>query len=225
MSASGTKAMNLFIYGSGGIGCEIVDIALRINGGRKKWAAVHFVDDVRAGREHYHARVFRFEEMLQEEHSYECVVAQGEPVHRRTLYERLRKYGIKLATVIDESATISTTAEIGAGCIIGPYSFVSSNSRLDENVMLEVHTVVGHDITIKKHSVISSCCVIGGNVCIGEESFIGLNSTVKEDVRVGDHCIIGMHSGVFSNLEDGLIALGNPARIIRKNEDHSVFKR
>lgn len=217
--------MNLFIYGSGGVGCEVVDIALRTNNIIKKWNNIYFVDDIRIEREHYGISVFHFDEMLQEIHDYECIIAMGEPAYRRDLYEKLQHNQVKLATVIDDTAIISPTAVIGSGCIIGPYSFISSHTILDENIMLEIKTIIGHDITIGKHSVISSGCVVGGNASIGKESFIGLNSTIKERVNIGNNSIIGMQTSVFSDIGDGLIALGNPARVILKNDQQSVFKR
>lgn len=217
--------MNLFIYGSGGTGCEMVDTAERINRAKHRWDSIFFVDDIRVEPEHYHTKVFKFDQMLAEAEPFECIVALGEPVHRRRLYEILLQHQVKLATVVDVSVTISPTATIGAGCYIGPYCFVSSHTRLQDNIMLEIHTIVGHDIDIGKHCVISSGVVVGGSTSIGDETFVGLNSTIKERVRIGTHCIVGMHSAVFTDIDPGLIALGNPARVVRKNEEHSVFKR
>lgn len=216
--------MNLFIYGSGGIGCELCDIVDKINAGGERWRKVAFVDDVRAERNWYNREVFRFDEMLSEKEDYECVIALGEPAFRRSLYEKLSTHGIALATIIDPTAIVSRTANIGKGCIIGPHSFVSSNTRLDDNSMLEIQTVVGHDIYIGRHAVISSCSVLGGNTQVGHESFVGLNCTIKEGIRIGDRCIIGMGSSVFNDIGDGFVALGSPARPARINETHRVFK-
>ena len=217
--------MDLFIYGSGSTGCELVDVAQKINKNQCRWRSIHFVDDIRVEREFYRTKIFRFNEMLAGDTEFECVIAQGEPAHRQSLYEKLTSHSIKLATIVDTSATISSTAKIGNGCIIGPHSFISSNSILQENVMLEIHTIIGHDITIGKHSVISSCSIIGGKTSIGDATFIGMNCTIKERLKIGKQCIIGMHSGVFSDIDDDLIALGNPARVVRKNEDNRVFRK
>lgn len=216
--------MNLFIYGSGGIGCELCDIVDKINIDGKRWRKVSFVDDVRTERVWYNREVFRFGEMLAETENCECVIALGEPAFRRSLYERLLEHEISLATIIDPTAVVSRTAKIGKGCIIGPHSFVSSNTRLDDNSMLEIQTVVGHDIYVGRHAVVSSCSVLGGNSHVGHESFVGLNCTIKEGARIGDQCIIGMGSSVFSDIGDGYIALGNPARPVRINEKQRVFK-
>lgn len=154
----------------------------------------------------------------------ECVISLGEPVHRRTLYEKLRENRIPLATLIHPKAEVAASATIGEGCIIETGSFISSNSTLGENVMVEVHTLIGHDIRIGKHCIISSGAAVGGCTQIGDDTFIGLNSAIKDHCSIGSRCIIGMGAVLFRDIEDDLIVMGNPARPIRRNEDQRVFK-
>lgn len=216
--------MNLYIYGSGGNGCELCDIAERINSQKKRWENIFFVDDVREEIIWYDRKVYRFNEMLSDDSSYECIISLGEPLHRQSLHEKLTHHNVPFATLIDPNSVISPSVSVGQGCIIGSGSFISSNSKIAENTMLEVNTIVGHDISIGKHSVISSCTVIGGATEIGDETFIGLNCTVKNELKIGNRCIIGMGSSVFNDINNGYIALGNPARPIKKNEKRQVFK-
>ena len=216
--------MNLYIYGSGGNGCEICDLANTINHEKKRWNAIHFVDDVRQEREWYGHSVYRFDSMLLDPEPFECVISLGEPLHRKTLYEKLVAHQVQLATLVSPSAVVSNSATIGPGSIVGTRSYVSSNTVLAANIMLEVQSIIGHDISIGKHSVISSCSVIGGATTIGEETFIGMNCCVKDKISIGNHSILGMGSCLFTNIDSGLIALGNPARTVKKNEDRIVFK-
>jgi sugar O-acyltransferase (sialic acid O-acetyltransferase NeuD family) len=216
--------MELIIYGSGSTGREIADIAHLINESQKKWNAIHFLDDIRQDTEHYGLKVLKMADLDSWPAPFECIVAIGEPLSRKEMYERLKLKGFPFARIVDPSARISPTAQIGSGCIVGPGSFVSSNSVLEENVMLEIHTIVGHDITIGMHSVISSCTILGGSAQVGKLSFIGLNCSVKEKTTIGSHVVIGMQSAVFTDIPDGMIALGNPCRVVRKNESGCVFK-
>jgi sugar O-acyltransferase (sialic acid O-acetyltransferase NeuD family) len=202
----------------------LVDIAGEVNKRAPKWEAVYFVDDVRKAASHYGIKVLRLPDLERWPKPFECVIAIGEPQHRLAMYETLMKRGIRLATVIDPSARVSPTATIEPGCIIGPGSFVSSHTRLDENVMLEINTIVGHDIYVGKHSVISSCTVLGGATKVGARAFIGLNCTVKENLSIGDGAIVGMHSAVFHDVPGDVIALGNPCRVIKRNESKRVFE-
>lgn len=216
--------MDLMIYGSGSTGREIFDIAQLINKAEQRWNSIHFLDDVRQDREHYGLGVLKMTDVNSWPAPFECVIAIGEPQYRLEMHQKLSQNSCPLATLIDPSARISPTAQIGPGCIVGPGSFVSSNTVLEENVMLEINTIVGHDIVIGSHSVISSCTVLGGGTQIGTRSFIGLNCAVKERTVIGSGVVIGMQSAVYNDIPDDVIALGNPCRVVRKNESGRVFK-
>lgn len=219
-----SKYVNLYIYGSGRNGCELSDVAESINRNSSRWESIKFVDDIREEREWYQREVVKFDEMLADPRDFEAVISLGEPVHRETLYNKLKANNVALATLIHPTAEVSQSAIIGEGTIVSTRSFISSNTVIAKNVMVEVNTIIGHDIKIEDNSVISSCSVIGGGTHIGKNSFIGMSCSIKEDIEIGDYCIVGMGSCVFKDIDDNLVAMGNPARAIRRNEDKRVFK-
>jgi acetyltransferase-like isoleucine patch superfamily enzyme len=51
-----------------------------------------------------------------------------------------------------------------------------------------------------------------------------MGALIKEKLRIGRASIIGMGSVVHSDVPEEVIALGNPARVVRRNEDKKVFK-
>jgi acetyltransferase-like isoleucine patch superfamily enzyme len=65
---------------------------------------------------------------------------------------------------------------------------------------------------------------LGGNCQIGRNSYIGMGTLIKEGVRIGEDAIVGMGSVVYHDIPDQMIALGNPARPMRRNDDKKVFK-
>jgi acetyltransferase-like isoleucine patch superfamily enzyme len=65
---------------------------------------------------------------------------------------------------------------------------------------------------------------IGGASKIGTGVYVGMCSSIKELISIGDDSIIGMGSVVYNDIPGGVIALGNPARPMRKNELKKVFK-
>ncbi len=216
--------MDLFVYGSGATGREVLDIISRHHQAGLGWSDVHFVDDITLEASVLGKKVFRFEAMLAHDRPYQCVIALGEPRIRQSLHHKLLTHGVALATVIDPQTTLSSSAVVEPGCIIGPGTFISCNTRVSENTLVEIKCIIGHDIHIGAHSVISSGTALGGHSRFGQSSFIGMNASVRDRVRVGDRSIIGMASAVFNDIPDDVIAVGNPARVVRKNEAHSVFK-
>lgn len=52
---------------------------------------------------------------------------------------------------------------------------------------------------------------------IGQNVFIGINVIILPGVEIGDNVIIGSGSVVTKSIDGNSIAVGNPARIIKKN--------
>jgi sugar O-acyltransferase (sialic acid O-acetyltransferase NeuD family) len=217
----------LFIYCAGGFGKEIIDIARRINDKKKSWREIIFIDDFCSTGFHYGARVFSFDMACEwlSCNSSEVLIANGEPAHRSQIRKKLDNHGIQLGNyLIDDSAIISLSANINNGVLISPYCSISSNSILDENCSINTMSIVGHDVNIGENVVISSMVNLGGNVRIGKNSYVGMGALIKEKVNIGENVIIGMSAVVYNDIPNNVIALGNPARVIRTNEDGKVFR-
>jgi len=218
--------MKLCLYGAGGFGKEVYDIALRINKKDSRWDKIFFIDDTPdIDKTYNNSRLFSVDNMLEEfDHStIEIIIAIGEPVIRKKLFNKVKSMGIKLATLVDPSCVISDTAKLGDGVVIAPLSIIASSVVIGNNVAINTHTTIGHDITIGAHSVVSSHVTVGGASTIGEETFIGLGVQTKENLSIGSEAIIGMGAIVFKDIPDKMIAMGNPARPIRRNENKKVF--
>lgn len=219
--------MKLFIYGAGGAGLETYDLVSRNNKLKNKYTDVCFVDDFAAEEKYYGVQRIHFtscKEYIGDEEA-EFIVAAGEPSVRRILYEKIKSAGYPLATLIDETAIISDTAEIAEGCIIQAYAVVSSEAVIKENCLLMLQTIVGHHAVMEKHCVVSPKATIGGHSIVGAETFLGLGSSMMQGVNIGSKAIVGMGSMVFKNVEDGATVIGNPARVTKGNSGHKVFGR
>ena len=90
--------------------------------------------------------------------------------------------------------------------------------------MVNASSVIGHDIRVGNNTVISSHVDVGGACIIGENSYVGMGSMIKEKLSIGSNVIVGISSAVHRNIPDGVIAMGNPARPLRRNDDNKVFK-
>lgn len=62
-------------------------------------------------------------------------------------------------------------------------------------------------------------------VTIGKRCWIGGHSTICPGVTIGDRCVIGAGSVVTKDIPSDSLAVGNPARVIRKlNKDEDLSK-
>ena len=53
-----------------------------------------------------------------------------------------------------------------------------------------------------------------GPVNIGDNVFIGVNSIILPGVTIGSNVVIGAGSVVTRDIEDGMVAVGNPAKVV-----------
>lgn len=217
--------MKLFIYGAQGAGIEVYDLARRINKSHSKYSDIILIDDFQEETSYYGTQRIHYSTC----HKYmggesaEFAIAVGEPGARRILSERIAKSGYSFATLIDNTAIISETAQIEQGCIINSGAIVSSNVHLEENCMIMYQAIIGHDAYIKRDTIVCPKSTIGGGSTVGEQCFVGINSSMKQGVNLGDRVIVGMGSMIFRDVEADNTVVGNPARVTKGNSEHKVF--
>lgn len=95
---------------------------------------------------------------------------------------------------------------IGENCLIASKVFISDTSHGDYNDK----NASSPDLPPKLRELAYHEVSIGNNVWIGE------NVCILPGVNIGDGCIIGANSVVTRNIEDNTIAVGAPAKVIKK---------
>lgn len=210
-----------YVYGAGGLGLETMDIL--VSHIRDKDLAYHpcFVVDEPSSEELNGFPVFSIKSA---EIGSRITIAVGEPKLRVELAKKCKKSGLRLSSVVSDRAFVADSAEIGAGTIVAPFCSIQSLAKVGSNVSLNTQSIIGHHVVIGDHSVVSSQVNLGGASMVGESVYIGMGASLIEKCTVGDWSIVGMGSVVYRDLPSEVIALGNPARVSRKNEEKKVFK-
>lgn len=216
--------MILCIYGSGGLGREVFDVATRRNALAPSWKKIVFVDDFASEGTFYGTERISFDRLVTWGSGVECVIGVGEPSARETLHDKLIRHKVALATLIDPTALISPTAKLGAGVVVMEHGVVKADASVGDNVLLQPFSNIGHDIAIGSHCVMSPFCSPGGGTIFGERVFVGMHACIIEGLTVGNDAIIGMGSAVFRDVPSGATVLGNPARVTKGNEEGKVFR-
>ncbi len=109
---------------------------------------------------------------------------------------------------------------IGNGCIIGHYNeiYSTSNIIIEDNVLTadrvyisdNLHGYADIDLPVVRQKIVQN-----GSVRIGEGSWLGVNVCVL-GAKIGKHCVIGANSVVTGNIPDFCVAVGAPARIVKR---------
>ena len=217
----------LGIYGAGGLGREVLELALIINDTVKEWDNFIFIVDKEASNgvnEVNGIKVFDYEEAKKQySEALGVVVGIGEPMIRKEKFEQLKKDGIATPTLIHPSVHIPESTEVGEGVIINTGCSISCNVTIEDYVFIQPLAVIGHDVFLSYGCLISSFVVVSGYTKVGAFTFIGISTALKEKVSIGDYSIIGMGSVVYRDIPDEVIALGNPAKVRMRNIDRKVF--
>lgn len=217
--------MILGVFGASGLGREVQIIAKKINARENRWEKIIFIDDNETITEVLGTPSYTFDRAIELFPDLEISIAIGEPATREKVYNRVREAGIKLANVIHPDTYIDESTRVGEGVTICEGVTITSCVIFEDNVYIQPHAVIGHDIHIGKHSVIGANVEIGGANKIGERVFIGFMVGTLQGLTIGDDVEISAGSIVFRDIESGMIVMGNPARVIRKNEGRGVFTK
>lgn len=216
--------MILGIYGTGGWSREIRMLAEQINSLAHRWDEMVFIEDMKEIFELEGKRVFRLDAFGEMPDEKELVIAVGEPSVREEVYGAAENYGIRLCTLIHPGVYIDRTVTLGEGCILMNGVYLGSNTVIGANTVLMPNTIVGHDTSIGMHCTICSNCCINGASRVGDRVFFGFLSGTKQNLTVGNDVICSAGAIVFRDLPDETVAVGNPARIVKKNEEKRVFR-
>ncbi len=99
--------------------------------------------------------------------------------------------------------------ELGYKTDIGAFTYI--NARF--GVILEDSVQIGSHCSIYSVSTIDNK---QGEVVLKKNCKVGSHSTVMPGVTIGENSIIGAHSFVTSDIPENSVAVGAPAKVIKK---------
>jgi UDP-3-O-[3-hydroxymyristoyl] glucosamine N-acyltransferase len=111
---------------------------------------------------------------------------------------------------IEKNVIIRAFVTIDRGVIRN--TFIGEGSKLDH------HVHCAHNVWIGKHNTLANGCIIEGSCEIGNYNTFGTGVIVQTKVKIGSNCIFGSGSVVTKDVEDNSVMVGNPARLLRKND-------
>lgn len=122
-------------------------------------------------------------------------------------------------TIVDKSSVISSSAEIGLGCFIEQNVSISSQSKIGFGVSIKRNASVGHHSIVGDFVDINPGATIPGKVKIGNNCTIGVGAVLLDGIKIGENSFIGGGSVVTKDIPSGVVAFGNPCKVIRKRTD------
>ena len=149
----------------------------------------------------------------------------------------IKKYKQK-SPVIDDEAYIAETAVIIGDVTLKKNSniwfgaalrgdmesiTIGENTNVQENSVIHVDktakVIVGDNCTIGHNAIIHGCT-------IGNNTLIGMGAILLNGAKIGNNSIVAASALVTQNkeFEDGVLILGNPAKVVRKLTEEEINK-
>ncbi|QIB68152.1 hypothetical protein Ami103574_01985 [Aminipila butyrica] len=142
----------------------------------------------------------------------------GNMAYRKIAFQTMVDNGWEAVNIIHPNAVISPQAKIGDGVLIECGCLITPNPVIGDNVVVNTGTQVNHDNLVEDHVYLASGVVLSGGVTIKENTLIDDGVIVTLGHAVGSCCVIGAGSVVTKDIEDGVIAYGNPCKVVRTNK-------
>lgn len=147
----------------------------------------------------------------------EVIVAVGLNNSARVrVSKEMEKCGIKLATIIHPTATVSKFSTIGSGSVLLANSVVNPFTTIGKACIINTGAIVEHDCIIEEGVHMSPNSTVAGRVHVGENTWICMGSSVAHEINIGKNSVIAAGAAVIKDVPDNVLVAGVPA-VIKKH--------
>jgi len=155
----------------------------------------------------YHARVNKTPSAV-------SIMGSGKPDIKRRMSDQIKEPIFKLVL---PTSSVANSSSVENGSVVAPGAVVSPNVAVGKHVLINTNSSIGHDSVIHDYCVVSPNAAIGGWSTINEGAYIGAGAIVRERLTIGKDAVVGMGAVVTKDVQDGIVVVGNPAKIFLKN--------
>jgi sugar O-acyltransferase (sialic acid O-acetyltransferase NeuD family) len=140
-----------------------------------------------------------------------ALLALDPPQRKREL---LKIYGLdSLATLVAPDAYVSSSASLGAGCIVQRGVKIMPDVKIGALCKMNVNVTVHHDCRIGDFCTLAPGAQLLGFVEVEEEVFVGAGAVVLPRLRLGKGAVIGAGAVVTVDVAAGTTVVGVPAKV------------
>lgn len=139
---------------------------------------------------------------------------------RKRIFENLKTYGAKIATIVSPRSYISKHSFIGEGTVVMHGAIINARAIIGLNTIINSNALIEHEVIIGDHVHISTAAIVNGSVKIENEVFVGSNSVLCNHIEIICHTIIGAGSTVTNSITTAGTYVGNPCKLISQKNNH-----
>jgi len=206
----------LLVFGAGGQASKVID-AISSYGIR----AIGYISTEEPGSVINGIKVLgNLEYYLQNKslHKHSIHIAIGENSVRYEIFTKLQNLAANLISVISKTAVVSGNARIGGGSAVMHGAVVHTASQIGKCCLVDSRAIIEHHVITGDFVNVSPGAVICGGARLGRGVIIGAGSVIIEKITIGDNSLIGAGAVVIKDIPPDSVAVGNPAKVIKKRK-------
>lgn len=146
----------------------------------------------------------------------EIIISIGNNEIRKKLSEEMN---VKFGWAIHPSVIMGDDVQIGQGTVMMASSIVNNSTKIGNHCIINTSASVDHDCMLEDYVHVSPNATLCGGINVGEGTQIGAGATVIPNLNIGKWVTVGAGSVVINDVPDGATVVGNPARVIKMNNE------
>lgn len=203
--------MDIAIYGPGGFGRELVNMALEAVA-PSRGSVVFLSDDP--------------EEIGQDVCGIPVLAAAGSPtpaviavadaqVRRRLAHQ------IVACDLVSPTHRRGPDVRVEAGAVFCDFTVITASAQIGRHFHCNIYSYIAHDCIIGDFVTFAPSVSCNGNVHIEDDVYVGTGAILRQGspakpLRIGKGAVIGMGAVVTKDVAPGTIVVGNPARVMER---------
>lgn len=205
---------NLIIIGAGGMGREIFGQAMLCKGFNSEYVIKGFIDDDKnalRGFAGYPNVIDTISNYIPEVDDV-FVCSMGNVILKKSSIQIILGKGGEFINLIHNEAYIGKNVKMGKGCIILKNALIGVECEIQDYVLIQGSSIIGHDAKVGKYSRIDCHVVCVGGIELKDEVTIHSGAVINDHVIVEKGAIVGALSFVIRRVKENTTVFGNPAK-------------
>lgn len=201
----------LVLFGGGGHCKSVLDAVIRCG----EYDEIVITDpEIDQGSEILGCKVVGADDLLPElimngfKYAFITVGSIGDSGIRKKLTNLAFHIGYSFPIIVDPSAQIAQSAQIGCGTFVGKNAVLNAGSSIGSHCIINTGAIIEHGCRVDDYSHISVGAILCGECKVGTKSFIGAGTTVIHGGVIGDNALVGLNSTVLTDVEDNMKVYG-----------------
>ena len=200
---------DIIIMGAGDLGKDVAWLIERINEKTPEWNLLGFTEKGEMN-EFQGYPVLGTDDVIENYEDVYVVCALANTAVRERIIDTLPA-NAHVATLIDPTAIIHRTAQIGEGSMIFAGALVGIEAKVGKQCVVLYNAAVNHDVEVGDYTTVYPNATISGRCVIGKYCEIGTGASIIQHVKICDNAKIGVGAAVFTNIKNPGTTVGNPA--------------